>query len=453
MIRRPAALDSLASLFASGLGFLLSIPTSILIARALGPAGKGLITLTQAIVAQGIIFSLGVEVSLIYAAGRSPSDLRSLAGAAIRIALVVGPLGALAGIALLRFGFPEVGTDSTRFWMVLSMTAIPVLLLGGYLQSLVIATGRLTEIAVLSALRSLLMLIAAATVMFTGWGVTGFLSLNLATVALVGILTAMLGYRYGILPPTSPELSATRNLISYGIRGHVGTVLHGLNNRLDFFLVGMLLAPAALGRYSVAVAAAEMLLLIPTFVGTLILQRASADTPEEATRFTSLATRVTSLALLLGGVVLVLVGHWVIAIMFGPTFASAVTPLRWLIPGIWALGLWRNLTNDLMGRGYPIYRTVSAGCAAIVTIVLDFLLVPRLGIEGAAVASSVAYASALLVAFHPYMRVTGEPWTNILLPQRSDWRRMREALRASFRYMRASRGPELESGVFYQPSE
>lgn len=454
MIRRPAALDSLASLAASAAGFLLSIPASILIARALGPTGKGVVTLTQTIVAQGIIFSLGVEVALIHAAGRSKSDLRQLAGASLGIASVLGPLGATAGVALLVFGFDDVSDGTVRFWMLMSMTAIPLLLLGGYLQSLLIATGRLVETAGLSALRSFLTLMAAVVAFAANWGVSGFLALNLAGVAVVAALTVGVSFHAGVLPPAgSRGKPIKKHLVTYGLKSHLGTVLHGLNNRLDVFVIGALLAPSALGLYSVAVTAAETLLLVPTFVGTLILQRAAADSPQQATRFTSLATRMTSAVLMVAAVVLALLARPLIRTMFGPQFIPAVTPLLLLLPGVWALGLWRNLTNDLMGRGFPVYRTTSAGSAAVVTLALDLVLVPRLGIEGAAVASSVAYATAFLVALIPYLHITGESWFKVVLPQRSDLKATNEALRASLRYVRASRRPAVDSDTFYEPSE
>ena len=50
---------------------------------------------------------------------------------------------------------------------------------------------------------------------------------------------------------------------------------------------------------------------------------------------------------------------------------------------------------------------MSAGVAAAATVVLDILLIPRFGINGAAVASSCAYTVALLMSLSVYRRSTG----------------------------------------------
>jgi O-antigen/teichoic acid export membrane protein len=91
-----------------------------------------------------------------------------------------------------------------------------------------------------------------------------------------------------------------------------------------------------------------------------------------------------------------------------------------LLPGMWALGLWKNMTNDVVVRGYPEYKSYTSGISVVVLILLDLLLIPRWGLIGAAVASTLAYMTAAGTALCLYCRVSGFRPRDILLPKVED---------------------------------
>src|SRR5437870_2718196 len=98
-VRRSAGVDAVAVLSAGLLSSVISIPTSILIARAIGPAGKGAVTLVVTVIAYTTtLCALGVDVALIRFGGNREGSRRDLAGSAFSLGL---PLGALAGLAAL----------------------------------------------------------------------------------------------------------------------------------------------------------------------------------------------------------------------------------------------------------------------------------------------------------------------------------------------------------------
>ena len=67
-------------------------------------------------------------------------------------------------------------------------------------------------------------------------------------------------------------------------------------------------------------------------------------------------------------------------------------PFFLLLPGIWMLGYASICGSVLSGKKRPGSASVLAGGAALLTLVLDLILIPPFGAEGAAVASTVAYA-------------------------------------------------------------
>jgi O-antigen/teichoic acid export membrane protein len=158
--------------------------------------------------------------------------------------------------------------------------------------------------------------------------------------------------------------------------------------------------------------------LIPHYEG------AEADqerTTVASVRHQGILTLASVLATAVGGPLLILYAY-------GPEFRSALTPMLILLPGMLFLGLGVVVAGDLRGRGRPGLSSTIAGATAVVTLALDFALIPPFGITGAAVASDLAYAFYGLVSLAALARVTGIAMRTLAVPTRAEL----EAYRAVF---------------------
>ena len=94
---------------------------------------------------------------------------------------------------------------------------------------------------------------------------------------------------------------------------------------------------------------------------------------------------------LVGAALMFVVSRQLILVVFGSGMTPALHPLWLLLPGIVTLTAAKVISSYLSGIGKPTYSTyVGAGTVAL-TVILDLVLIPRFGIEGAAVASSIVY--------------------------------------------------------------
>jgi len=157
--------------------------------------------------------------------------------------------------------------------------------------------------------------------------------------------------------------------------------------------------------------------------------------PERATEMTPLACRSTLLASILAAVALIIISPLAIDILFGDEFSPTQWPLILLMPGIIAASATRVLGSYLFSQGRIIYNTYATFIALGLTIALDFALIPTLEVEGAAIASSIAYTASLLATLYWYRRVSGGSIAEALLFRPSDlryyaeaWERVRERL-------------------------
>jgi O-antigen/teichoic acid export membrane protein len=87
---------------------------------------------------------------------------------------------------------------------------------------------------------------------------------------------------------------------------------------------------------------------------------------------------------------------FLLPIVYGPSFQSAVEPAHILLLGLAAEGVAGVITAFLYGIGRPGLNSIAMGSGVVVTVALDLLLIPRFGAVGAAVASSAAYVSSTM---------------------------------------------------------
>jgi O-antigen/teichoic acid export membrane protein len=103
-----------------------------------------------------------------------------------------------------------------------------------------------------------------------------------------------------------------------------------------------------------------------------------------------------------------------ITLVFGPGFAASGLACRILLPGSIALGLNQVLYEGARSMNDPALPSYSEGLAAVLTCVGLYLLLPRFGFLGAAIASTAAYTSSLVFTLALYRWRLGFPLRELL---------------------------------------
>jgi O-antigen/teichoic acid export membrane protein len=89
--------------------------------------------------------------------------------------------------------------------------------------------------------------------------------------------------------------------------------------------------------------------------------------------------------------------YWLIPAVFGPAYRGAV-PLLWILtPGGIFLACGQVAGDLLRGLNRPGVVAAAQGFAAVGTVILLVALLPSTGVAAAAIASTVAYGTALAV--------------------------------------------------------
>jgi O-antigen/teichoic acid export membrane protein len=389
-------------------GLAANLVVSILVARTMGPAGAGVIAL--ALVGPNILAlvgNLGLPNAISHFLGRRAMNSGRVFTVAGSLALVFGHVLLIAYVLsapwvreVLVPGGAAAADDRFGLSPALMEMAAAVIVLEIILQCLMAIYQGLHRFGqrsfLMLAYRWLYVALAAAAVYSFGaepWLIVAAGVAAYFLVCLVGLLMALRTVMLEpLVAPDRPWLADARRLLAYAWRTHVAAVILFIIMRADLFLVKALLTDdAQVGLYSRATQVAEVIFYFMLAAENVLFPRLSGLAPRDIPT----AAAVLCRRALLAGAILVaafeLLSRWLILVPFGDEFEGSIAPLRILLPAVLAIGLARALFSvfNALERPWPPAILAALGLAAM--LVLDFAWIPERGIEGAALASLVAY--------------------------------------------------------------
>ncbi|HBF38393.1 MAG TPA: hypothetical protein DDW50_13885 [Firmicutes bacterium] len=366
----------------------------ILIARFLGPAGKGyysgifLFYNTFTVVAG----TLGPAIT--YQITRLKSSPRTVFLTASIYSAVVGIL-AIFGFWVYTLMKP--GFHSGMIWLVVSVTPLTLIVtnLNGLFQGL----NRIITLNWIGIGAGFLQLILLCI------GFFGFrVNVEMAIVFwLIGQLTTFMAglwvSREFWWPPQRHPVSfpVLKGLLTFGGQISLSSLIGILNSRIDSFLVLAFLKTKQYGLYSVAVNAAELLWYASGAISVAICAHVGSASLERAGKLTAKAVRHT-LLLNIPLAVLMWSISWVIPFVYGERFTTAMLPYRIMLPGVLAYSVASifstYFTNQL---GKPKFPLLISSISMLIDFGASMLLVPRWGLLGGAVANTLSYVISISI--------------------------------------------------------
>jgi len=423
---------------------------TILVARLLGPGGTGAYAIAQTLILLlTVATTLGVEHGIAYYVSTRRWEAAAAYRSSQRVALVSGVAGALLAL-LARLVVPSAFDGLSVEVTVAAAAALPFALAWFYATYVALAVDRYEAYALPPALQSTLALLlvgALAALDGVRGAVIGFSAAHLLTAVAVWASAR----RVLLPPPAAPHDAAPpgplRRAIRFGVKGYASNALQMLNYRLDVFVLASVATAADVGHYAVAVAVTGVMWLLPGAISEVLFPRiaslgAREDAHGEQLRafVEAKSLRHTVVIVLASSAVLALALVTLVVPVYGEDFRAAVGLGLILLPGVALIGLSGPLSASFVGRGHPGYSLAIALVTTPLTIALYLLLIPALDATGAALASTISYATTFVLAAVFNRRVTRTPVLPRLVPTRSelaDYRALAPAIRAWLGSMRA----------------
>lgn len=416
----------------TAIGMLLLFAARVIVARYLTQSEYGIFSLLVIILAVfTMLSSLGLQQGAtryiaFFKAKGDAEKVRGVIFSSIQIAVIASI--ALAIVAFLSsdlisqkiFHMEELATPLK----ILSVT-IPFIVLIGILASIFRGFARVTvQVYFQDILRNVLFVLFLAISIFLGLAFRGVIYAYLASI----VLTCAVFIAYAIKrPPLSIKGKGGINPVakellffSFPLLG--ASMLHQIMLYTDTLMLGYFKTSQVVGLYNAALPLAQSILILFGSMGAiyipLISEAYSKNLLVEMRRIYQVLTKWIFSATLPLFLVLFLFPETVLGFFFGTKYIEAAPALQILSIGLifqTFLGA-GGLTLIVIGK--PRLLTWATLIAASLNVILNAILIPPMGIVGAAIASAVSYfAMGIFVSAKLYQVSKIHPFTkNYLKP-------------------------------------
>ena len=204
-----------------------------------------------------------------------------------------------------------------------------------------------------------------------------------------------------------------RVMLRYGGRVYIATLLAYLVGRVNLLLVNSYLGGVAAGEYSISLAIADGIHLLPTVVALNLFPRVARGEPSGDT-----AMAFRSLCLVYGLLCLITVPFAAPAIhlLYGSEFSDAITIYYWMVPAIFSYGMVAVLSYHFAGQGFPREALLVWIPGLVVNFALVFPVLAHHGsVNVAAIGASVGYTLILVLHMRMFAREAGS--YRVLIPR------------------------------------
>jgi O-antigen/teichoic acid export membrane protein len=428
------AKNSFHSLFSSFILAVTSLGITSIISRLLGAEGKGTYDL---LIASGSLVSTMIGLSLssgvTYLSAKLTSHVNTLLKTISRF-LIFQTFFALSVIFAIKDNYFFAWLSPPQLNTIISSAIILALfcvtLSNSYLRSVLIGMQKIILVNQVEYWGKIFYFLSLAVILlFSFLGKNDYINsisllICLITINIITIFRLYLLVRdqnnYEEHGKTSHTI-ISRQIILYSLPCYFGNLLQFLNYKADIFILSYFhVSMSKLGAYTLAATIAQLIWLFPASISTSLLPKIAATKKDESIDLVTQITRIVLTISFIAGTIIFIISPWLIPYLFGSSFSESVMAIQYLIPGIVSFTIVNVIAAYIAGIALPQVNFYISTIGFLVTLCFDIILIPRLGIYGAAIASSLSYiTSAICSLIWITQKYSISPWEVIII-RRSD---------------------------------
>ena len=229
-----------------------------------------------------------------------------------------------------------------------------------------------------------------------------------------------------------PMIDTIKEMLHYGAFMQLSTLVSTLNKRLSLYLLKTHCDERAIGVYASGTQVTEGVNIVGYSIG--LVEFSALSNTENDRRASQLTLRFMKIAILLTFTALVIICLLPISFfewVFSGEFADIRPIILLMSPGIVFFSAHTVLANYFSGNGKPKYNLYASLIGLSVTIVSAFIMIPWLGIRGAAVTTTLTYLALFVYQWIVFHKQTGSRLKH-LIPNKEDWEWVKTTVQGIF---------------------
>lgn len=375
--------------------------TGSLINRSLGPSGRGILAEMQTWVGLFVvIFGISIDTATYHFANKVTygDDEKSRFVTIFLLNLIYALLATFA-LSFFVFLRPQQVSSKTIEYLFLLDIFLIIFMLATNLTVFFQALGNIRFSALIGIIQSVINI----AIISVGY-LLGFVNIRFVVVSMIIIqaialfMILIISLKTGLfLGHFSKDMA--KGLIIAGLKQHIATISTFIYTKINQLIVFRYSGEAQAGIFAVSLILATYLMVIPGTFQLVLYPRVihSNDDYEVTVKSLRLGFYVWGVI-----IIFVLLFSKPLLLMYGgSSFLPSVNIFRVLLIGFWFFPLSSIIAPYCVKRGAFTLCSISAVILGIISIVLNFLLIPRYSLLGAALATTltciIGYCLALIL--------------------------------------------------------
>lgn len=229
-----------------------------------------------------------------------------------------------------------------------------------------------------------------------------------------------------------PLFVTAKEMLRYGYVIQLSTLVSTLNRRMSIYLLRQHCTEESVGVYGAGTQVGEGVKVFGLSISMVQFSRLSNLTDQEkivnlTIKFLKITVLLTLTALLVLNCLPVRFFEW----LFSDEFGQVKQIILLMSPGLLFLSAQMIFAHYFSGTGVPKYNLYASLTGLAVTIPCTILMIPSMGIVGAAISFSFTYTAIMLYQWFAFRKLTGVKAKELLLTK-DDWIWFKEEIFAIF---------------------
>ncbi|HYG74488.1 MAG TPA: flippase [Planctomycetota bacterium] len=376
----------------------VGVVTSVLAARVLGPEARGTFAVAMTIAGIGMQFgNFGLHASNTYFVSEDGSRLAGLTGNSLLVSFGFG-IPATILYWLLGQIFPSILPVQGTV-LLLALLIVPFGLASMLLQNLLLGIQEIRAYNGIEIATKILGVVLLAALL-----ITKLVTIETVVAATLAVTVATFGtVMYFLMRHTKGSLTCSmavlKDHLRFGMKPYFSSLLFFLAMRVNVLVTQSILGDKQAGLYAIAMSMADLLMMLPTTVGTIVFPKLVAlKEREEKWKLARKTTRTIALIMLASCIAAGFLSESLLHLLYGSEFVPASPVFRALLPGVFAIAVQAVSVQYLNSLGFPLAPVIGWAVCAVFSLPVAIVLTSRFGIVGSALAySSIAVLIAAIV--------------------------------------------------------
>ncbi|MGI6071394.1 MAG: polysaccharide biosynthesis C-terminal domain-containing protein [Lachnospiraceae bacterium] len=411
LVKNPYALSLITKIFSVLVGFFFTVFQ----ARFLGAEIKGQVaTVSSMLQITAIVFSIAIHQAYPYYKRNTEEDILPVF---MKIALLFLVFyGAVAGLIIGLFTLPA------KYIAVMVITPL-------FVYDRIVSDLTQVEAPNKKSLTDMIVMLGELIFVIILWRFSeptffiGVIVIAIKDMTRAAMCTFL--WRKRIFVHSQSIRKWLPKLLKFSFFPMLTLLMSALSYRIDVIMLDGRVPDAAIGVYSIGIAIAERIWMIPDAMRGVMLSHLARGKDETETAF---VIRMSNTGCLLLIIAIIALGKPFINIFFGAEYQEAYPITMLIIMGAFSMIYYKLISAYNIAMGKRTITFVLLTISVVVNMVVNWFLVPVWGIYGAGAASLISYSLCGIMFIIFFCHTIHVPFKDMLIIKRSDLARVKQLI-------------------------